>query len=101
MTPIQEERAAQIAQKCALAGCTKEKSTRHHQLFVFERWDPHPPQEFRDFVLHRWEKEELEDKEACRNTGRSWRPTDKPNAVTLWNSDLERQTFYKSKGELL
>lgn len=98
MTPIQEERAEDIDQRCRTAGCSKETAARHHQLFVYDRWDCHPPAEFQAFVMNRWEKEELEDEEHCRKESKNWRPTSKPNAVALWNSDRERQEFYRSRG---
>lgn len=80
-----DDRRMEIDHKCRTAGCTEERARKHSQLFVYERWDVHPPEDFKA-----WHKTQT-----C--TLREPRGT---NPVPAWNSDRDRQEFYKSKGEL-
>lgn len=73
-----QERIEAIDQKCRIAGCSEERAKKHLQLFVYEQHDPHPPAEF-----VAWYKENGEG----------------ANPVTAWNSDRDRQDYFKSKGE--
>jgi hypothetical protein len=72
-----QQRIEEIDRKCRMAGCSEARAKKHFQLFVYERWGPHPPDEF-----YSWHKE----------NGQGG------NMITAWNSDRERQEFYKSKG---
>ncbi len=78
-----EEKGDLIEQKCREAGCSDVAAKRHYQAFVYERWDVHPPAEFRE-----WYK--------ANGPGT---PENPANAITGWNVDSVRQEFYKSRGE--
>ncbi len=74
-----QEKIEEIDRKCRIAGCTEAQAKRHLRLFVYERLDVHPPDDFRA-----WYKE----------NGQGGNP------LTAWNSDPERQEFYKSRATL-
>jgi hypothetical protein len=74
-------KAEVINAKCDEAGCSKE-AREEHRLAFWGRWDVHPPSEF--LVWHVAQNPDL---------------LIRPNVITAWNSDRERQEFYKSRGE--
>ena len=73
------ERKEEIDRKCRMAGCDDKKAKKHAALYL-ARWDVHPPADFLEWY---------------KVNGQGGNP------ITAWNSDVERQAFYKSKGELL
>ncbi len=75
-----QDKIEEIDRKCRIAGCIEARSKRHLQVFVYERWDVHPPDDFKAWYVENG-------------------PARDSNPVTGWNSDLARQEFFKSKGK--
>lgn len=75
-----EEKIEEIDRKCRVAGCDEKSARRHLQLFVYERWDVHPPSDFCDWA---------------RSTGESSEDpkTGRINYIAAWNSARARQGF--------
>lgn len=72
-----EEKIESIRQRCAEANCSKEKAKEHEHVFVFERWDPHPPAEFVAWL-------------------RKFNPNDPyMNPAPAWNSQVDRDAYYE------
>jgi hypothetical protein len=77
------DKKTEIEEKCDQAGCSSDKKDdkrrkKHIRLYMYEQWDCHPLPEFEDWL-------------------RTVEYPDMPkmDPITAWNSDYDRQNFYK------
>jgi len=95
-----EEKKEHIRSKCDAAECNEQARRRHFQQFVYERWDCHPPADFKAWVeqCHYDGESAIIDRQLEEGKTPMSR-TKAPNPITAWNSDVARQEFYKWRGE--
>ncbi len=92
LIPTQEEfnamdKSVQIDTLCTVHECKEKKKKIHHKQYVFEKWNPHPPQRF----LRWWNKDGIAQTENA--TGREW----KIDAIRAFNCEAVREVYTQAK----